>query len=371
MIVGAHLRRHADAQVAQRAVFVAGVVEEARVVRRERRRRLRRRTRRGRRPREIGSSGRPARPRRDAGDEQQHERAHEATRGRTVALQCPACACARASPGAPCSRPRQYNARAVGSSSLRARAVAIARRDAGRTDRQTPDGRRCRPASALVDRDHRSARVRIEGSDRPDARDRRRAPRAVCRRSFARLPVDHRRHAGARCVRACRPTARTDPALRADVTVRVPRTARDRSRAGRRRHASRSTASRHAHRRHSPRADRRRRTCRARCGSRPASARSTLTDARLSPNGLLRLRAFNGDVRLSLAERPADARIMALALNGTITSDIPLTMHDTLGAALGRGDARQGRAGDLARRRDRDGSRSKRSIGRVLTRPVA
>jgi DUF4097 and DUF4098 domain-containing protein YvlB len=68
-----------------------------------------------------------------------------------------------------------------------------------------------------------------------------------------------------------------------------------------------------------------------------------LTGARLSANGLLRLRAFNGDVRLSLAERPADARILALALNGTITSQIPLTMKDTWGprfgeATLGKGE---------------------------------
>jgi hypothetical protein len=64
---------------------------------------------------------------------------------------------------------------------------------------------------------------------------------------------------------------------------------------------------------------------------------------RLSPGGLLRLRAFNGDVRLTLAERPSDARIMALALNGTIRSDIPLTMKDTWGprwgeTTLGRGE---------------------------------
>lgn len=69
----------------------------------------------------------------------------------------------------------------------------------------------------------------------------------------------------------------------------------------------------------------------------------TLTGARLSPNGLLRLRTFNGDVRLSLAERPADARIMALALNGYIRSQIPLTMKDTWGprwgeTTLGKGE---------------------------------
>ncbi len=69
----------------------------------------------------------------------------------------------------------------------------------------------------------------------------------------------------------------------------------------------------------------------------------TLTDARLIEGGLLRLRAFNGDVRLSLGARPADARVMALALNGHIKSDIPLTVKDTWGprwgeATLGKGE---------------------------------
>jgi hypothetical protein len=63
----------------------------------------------------------------------------------------------------------------------------------------------------------------------------------------------------------------------------------------------------------------------------------------LSANGLLRLRAFNGDVRLSLASRPTDARIMALALNGHIKSEIPLKMRDSWGprwgeATLGKGE---------------------------------
>ena len=69
----------------------------------------------------------------------------------------------------------------------------------------------------------------------------------------------------------------------------------------------------------------------------------TVSGARLSPAGVLRLRTFNGDVRLRLSERPADARIMALALNGSITSTIPLTMKDTWGprwgeVTLGRGE---------------------------------
>jgi hypothetical protein len=56
---------------------------------------------------------------------------------------------------------------------------------------------------------------------------------------------------------------------------------------------------------------------------------------RLAPGGLLRLRAFNGDIRLTLAERPANARVMALALNGTVQSQIPLTVKDTWGPRWG------------------------------------
>lgn len=68
----------------------------------------------------------------------------------------------------------------------------------------------------------------------------------------------------------------------------------------------------------------------------------TLVNTRLSPDGLLRLRTFNGDVKLALTQRPADARIMALALNGQVLSDIPLTHRNTWGprwaeATLGTG----------------------------------
>ena len=69
----------------------------------------------------------------------------------------------------------------------------------------------------------------------------------------------------------------------------------------------------------------------------------TLKNARLSPGGLLRLRAFNGDIRLQMPGAPADARVMALALNGTIQSDIPMTTRDGWGprwseATLGKGE---------------------------------
>jgi hypothetical protein len=69
----------------------------------------------------------------------------------------------------------------------------------------------------------------------------------------------------------------------------------------------------------------------------------TLKSARLIAGGLLRLRAFNGDVRLQMPGPPADARVLALALNGTIQSDIAMTTRDTWGprwseASLGKGE---------------------------------
>lgn len=68
-----------------------------------------------------------------------------------------------------------------------------------------------------------------------------------------------------------------------------------------------------------------------------------VTRARLTPDGLLRLRAFNGDVRLGFEAPPEDARILALALNGTISSTIPLTSKDGWGprwgeTSIGRAD---------------------------------
>ncbi len=68
-----------------------------------------------------------------------------------------------------------------------------------------------------------------------------------------------------------------------------------------------------------------------------------VTGARLGAEGLIRLRTFNGDVHLALAAPLADARVMALVLNGTIASTVPLTMKDGWGprwgeATIGRPD---------------------------------
>jgi hypothetical protein len=61
----------------------------------------------------------------------------------------------------------------------------------------------------------------------------------------------------------------------------------------------------------------------------------TCERARLTPGGLLRLRAFNGAVTLGLDQAPADARILALTFNGTIASEIPLQMKTTFGPRFG------------------------------------
>jgi hypothetical protein len=65
--------------------------------------------------------------------------------------------------------------------------------------------------------------------------------------------------------------------------------------------------------------------------------------ATLIEGGLLRLRAFNGNVTLAFARQPADARILALTFNGRIQSEIPLTRKEAFGprfgeATLGKGE---------------------------------
>jgi DUF4097 and DUF4098 domain-containing protein YvlB len=60
-----------------------------------------------------------------------------------------------------------------------------------------------------------------------------------------------------------------------------------------------------------------------------------LEGATLTPDGLIRLRTFNGDVTLSLSAHPAHARILALSMGGTITSDIPLNRRERWGPRWG------------------------------------
>ena len=57
--------------------------------------------------------------------------------------------------------------------------------------------------------------------------------------------------------------------------------------------------------------------------------------AELTPGGMMRLRVFNGPLRVRFAGPPTNARILALTFNGAITSDIPLTMKDRFGPRFG------------------------------------
>jgi DUF4097 and DUF4098 domain-containing protein YvlB len=186
-----------------------------------------------------------------------------------------------------------------------------------------------------------SGSVRIDGWDQPDAEIiiERRAPD---RAQLARVPIAIDDTPGRVSVRALQADNTTDPAYRADVTLRVPRTALiDRVQVLEGRIAIEGFGG-------TLTADIRRGPIDGRNVSGTLRLEAgigsiTISDARLSENGLLRLRAFNGDVRLSLAARPADARIMALALNGHVKSDIPLTRRDTWGprwaeATLGKGE---------------------------------
>lgn len=183
--------------------------------------------------------------------------------------------------------------------------------------------------------------VRIDGWDRPDA-DIAIERHAPTHAELERLPVVIDDTPTRVTVRAIQANGATDPALRADIVVRVPHSATiDRVQVMEGRIAiSRFAGTLMADIRRGP-IDGKELSGTLRLETGIGSV--VLTATRLTAGGLLRLRAFNGDVRLTLAERPADARIMALALNGTIKSEIPLTMKDTWGprwgeATLGKGE---------------------------------
>jgi hypothetical protein len=207
------------------------------------------------------------------------------------------------------------------------------------TDRQTrtvplPDGR-------SLSLDITVGNVRIEGTSRTDALIEivRQAPTAD---GLARIPVEVVEEEAEVRIRGVQTEGETDPAFRTDVTLQVPHTAALRSVRlveGRLMlSAIRGTIAADV-RRGPIEATDLQGTVRLETGIGSVIARR----ARLSPGGLLRLRAFNGDVKLTLAEKPSDARILALALNGTISSDIPLASKDTWGprwgeATLGKGE---------------------------------
>jgi len=197
------------------------------------------------------------------------------------------------------------------------------------------------PAGKPLSIDITIGSVRVVGWDRPTAEIfvERRAPSAE---QLLRMPLFIDETPERVRVMAQQVENGTDPALRAAVTVRVPRTALvDRVTVLEGRIELEAL-------RGSVTADIRRGPI---SGSDLSGALRleagigsvTLTNTRLSSDGLLRLRTFNGDVKLTLAERPVNARIMALALNGHVKSEIPLTHRNTWGprwaeATLGKGE---------------------------------
>jgi hypothetical protein len=58
-------------------------------------------------------------------------------------------------------------------------------------------------------------------------------------------------------------------------------------------------------------------------------------DSDLTPGGMMRLRVFNGPLRVRFATSPSNGRILAVTYNGRLTSDIPLTMKDKFGPRFG------------------------------------
>lgn len=175
--------------------------------------------------------------------------------------------------------------------------------------------------------------LRVQGESRTDAQIEvvRRAPTAA---GLARIPVTLDETPAEVRVTAVQTEHTTDPTIRSDVTLRVPHDAALKSLRvveGRMVLSNLSGSVAADVRRGPIEATGLRGTVRLETGIGNVIA----TDMRLSPNGLIRLRAFNGDVRLLLAERPADARVLALVLNGTIQSQIPLAMKDTWGPHFG------------------------------------
>jgi hypothetical protein len=206
----------------------------------------------------------------------------------------------------------------------------VARADAA-TDRQTRAFPL--PADTSIAIDITVGHVRIEAADRADALVEivRHAPADA---DLARLPIEIDDATPAIRLRAVQTDGTTDAALRTDVTVKLPRDAHVeavRVMEGKITIAGMSGTIGADIRRGPIEASDVSGTLRLETGIGDVIVRN----ARLTPGGLLRLRAFNGDVRLSLAERPVHARVLALALNGTISSEIPLTMKDTWGPRWG------------------------------------
>jgi DUF4097 and DUF4098 domain-containing protein YvlB len=181
----------------------------------------------------------------------------------------------------------------------------------------------------------------VSGWDRPEVSVEvvRRAPDAA---GLARIPARIDATSGAVTLRVVQAEEGRDAALRSDVIMRVPHAADLRELAiaeGRLElDGLDGTVSAHVER-----GDVAARNISGTVRVETGMGAIRLERATLAPGGLIRLRTFNGDVALGLAHQPANARILALSMGGTITSDVPLTRKERWGprwaeATLGTGE---------------------------------
>jgi hypothetical protein len=174
-----------------------------------------------------------------------------------------------------------------------------------------------------------NGQVEVSGWDRLDVSVDivRRAPDAA---GLARMPPHIETTGDTVAVRVVQPDGGRDAALQSDVILRVPRAAhlRDVSLAegGLSMEGLSGTVAAHVER-----GDVVARTLSGTVRVETEMGSIRVERATLSPAGLIRLRTFNGDVSLELTGRPANVRVLALSMGGTIASDIPLTTKDRWG----------------------------------------
>jgi hypothetical protein len=183
--------------------------------------------------------------------------------------------------------------------------------------------------------------VKVTGWDRPEvAIDIVR--RAEDGRALARLPVTIETGEGGLRVRLVQDADGRDPAMTADVSLRVPV---DAQLANVEVFEGRVELSGLAGRVsvHLERGDVVAEAISGAIRLETAIGNIRLTRSTLRSDGLMRLRTFNGDVLVTFAQPPAHARVLALTMGGTITSDLPLNRKEQWGprwgeATIGNGE---------------------------------
>ena len=178
-----------------------------------------------------------------------------------------------------------------------------------------------------------NGQVQVSGWERPEVSLEvvRRAPTAT---ALARMAPQIETAAGAVTIRIVQPEGERDAALRSDVLLRVPHAADLREVSLFEGHMELDGLA-GTLRASVERGDVNGRNISGTIRVETSMGSIRLERATLSPDGLIRLRTFNGDVALALAAPPANARVLALSMGGTITSDLPLTRKDRWGPRWG------------------------------------